>query len=127
MIKVDKMFSPFAGLDSAFLYAKDLNEKDAININVTSKENLPKLNIWSLRYEEKADLLPMVLRPEDIEHMCAVIMLDFDQPWEMKRSLEKWMKVLQNAILDLMKNIQLKTQDRLRNKLETLVKTYEEP
>ena len=94
LIKVDKMFSPFAGLDSAFLYVKDLNEKDAININVTSKENLPKLNIWSLRYEEKAELLPMVIRPDDVEHMCAIIMLDFDTPWEMKKSLEKWMKVL---------------------------------
>ena len=78
LIKVDKMFSPFAGLDSAFLYVKDLNEKDAINMNVSSKENLPRLNIWSLRYEEKAELLPMVLRPEDIEHMCAIIMVDFD-------------------------------------------------
>ena len=121
------MFSPYAGLDSAFLYVKDLSEKDAIGINVTSKENLPKLNIWSLWYEEKADLLSMVLRPEDIEHICAVIVLDFDQPWEMKRSLEKWMKVLQNTILELFKNLQLKTQDRIRNKLELLVKTYEEP
>ena len=48
LIKVDRMFSPYAGLDSAFLYVKDLSEKDAINMNVTSKENLPKLNIWSL-------------------------------------------------------------------------------
>ena len=47
-------------------------------MNITAKENLPKLNVWSLRYEEKADLLSMVLRPEDIEHMCAIIMLDFD-------------------------------------------------
>ena len=72
------MFSPYAGLDSAFLYVKDLYDKDAINMNITAKENLPKLNVWSLRYEEKADLLSMVLRPEDIEHMCAIIMLDFD-------------------------------------------------
>lgn len=72
------MFSGYAGLDSAFLYVKDLSEKDAINITMTAKENLPKMNIWSLRYEEKAELLPLVIRPEDLEHMCAVIMLDFD-------------------------------------------------
>ena len=29
-IEVEKMFSKFAGLDYAFLYAKDLNEKDSI-------------------------------------------------------------------------------------------------
>lgn len=72
------MFSPYAGLDSAFLYVKDLSEKDAININASSKENLPRMNIWSLRYEEKADLLPLVLKAEDMEHMCALIVLDFD-------------------------------------------------
>jgi len=31
LIEVDKMMSHYAGLDFAFLYAKDLNEKDAIN------------------------------------------------------------------------------------------------
>src|SRR3984885_15799909 len=103
------MFSPYAGLDSAFLYVKDLNEKDSINISVSAKENLPKLNIWSLRYEEKAELLTMALKPENVEHMCLIIMLDFDQPWEMKKSLEKWMKILQNTVLDLMKNIHYKT------------------
>lgn len=121
------MLSPFAGLDSAFLYVKDLNEKDVININVTSKENLPRLNIWSLRYEEKGDLLQAVLKPEDVEHLCALIVLDFDQPWEMKNSLEKWMKVLSNAILDLKSKLPLKKQDAIRQKIETLVKTFEEP
>ena len=72
------MLSPFAGLDSAFLYVKDLYEKDALNMNVSSKENLPRLNIWSLRYEEKADLLQVVLKPDDLEHLLAIIVLDFD-------------------------------------------------
>jgi hypothetical protein len=45
-IEVDKMCSNYAGLDFAFLYAKDLSEKDAINSHVTSDDNLPKLNIW---------------------------------------------------------------------------------
>ena len=46
-IDVDKMGSAFAGLDSAFLYVKDLSEKDAPSI-VTADENLPKMNIWIL-------------------------------------------------------------------------------
>ena len=60
------MFSNYAGLDFAFLYAKDLSEKEAINSIVTSDENLPKLNAWVLQDVEKVDLLHVVLRPEDL-------------------------------------------------------------
>lgn len=42
------MGSSYAGLDSAFLYVKDLSEKDAINTVITSDENLPRLNTWIL-------------------------------------------------------------------------------
>lgn len=42
------MHSHFGGIDSSFLYVKDLNDKDAISSLVTSDENLPKLNIWIL-------------------------------------------------------------------------------
>jgi hypothetical protein len=54
---------------------------------VTSDENLPKINIWFLQHPEKADLLVNVLKPEDLEHTCALIMLDFDQPWDMMNAL----------------------------------------
>lgn len=93
-IEVDKMGSLYAGLDNAFLYVKDLSEKDALNQNVTSDENLPKINVWFLHYPEKADLLVQVLRPEDLEHTCAIIMLDFDQPWEMMNALQRWIGIL---------------------------------
>ncbi len=54
------------GLDFAFLYAKDLSDKDAMNIQVTSEENLPKINSWIVQDVEKVDLLPLVLTPEDL-------------------------------------------------------------
>lgn len=78
LIEVDKMGSHFAALDSEFLYVKDLTEKDALNTIVTSDESLPKLNVWMLQDIEKVDLLPLVLRAEDLEYTCAIIMLDFD-------------------------------------------------
>jgi hypothetical protein len=56
-IEVEKMCSSYAGLDSAFLYVKDLSEKDAINSIVSSDENLPKINVWLLQDVEKRDLL----------------------------------------------------------------------
>ena len=48
LIDVDKMFSNYAGLDFAFLYVKDLSDKDAITLQVSSDDNLPKLNTWLL-------------------------------------------------------------------------------
>ena len=48
IIEVDKMGSNFAALDSAFLYVKDLTEKDALNSMVTADDNLPRMNVWIL-------------------------------------------------------------------------------
>ena len=42
------MGSSFAALDSAYIYVKDLSEKDALNTIVNADENLPKINIWIL-------------------------------------------------------------------------------
>jgi hypothetical protein len=93
------MCSSYAGLDSAFLYVKDLSEKDALSSIVTSDDNLPKMNTWLLQNVEKTDLLQQVLKPEDLAYTCAVIMLDLDQPWELMNSLIKWMGALQDTIL----------------------------
>lgn len=57
LIEVEKMGSQYAGLDSSFLYVKDLSEKDALNSIVTSEDNLPRMNVWILQEQEKADLI----------------------------------------------------------------------
>lgn len=49
VIEVDKMGSAYAALDSAFLYVKDLSEKDALTSMVTSDDNLPRMNVWILQ------------------------------------------------------------------------------
>lgn len=49
VIEVDKMGSAYAALDSAFLYVKDLSEKDALSSMVTSDDNLPRMNVWILQ------------------------------------------------------------------------------
>jgi hypothetical protein len=72
------MGSHYAGLDSAFLYVKDLSEKDALNTLVTSDDNLAKMNVWVLSDTEKSDLLTAVIKPEDLAYTGAIIMLDFD-------------------------------------------------
>ena len=94
LIQVDEMGSSFSGIDSSFLYVKDLSDKDAGLGGITQDESYPKLSIWMLQDEEKKDLLQMILRPEDLLQMSAVIVLDFEEPWEMMNSLHKWMSVL---------------------------------
>ena len=81
------MGSQNAGLDSAFLYVKDLSEKDALSSIITSDENLPRMNVWILQDVEKADLLRLILRPEDLPMTSALIVLDFDCAWEMMNAL----------------------------------------
>ena len=66
-IEVDKMGSGVAALDAAFLYVKDLSDKDALSSIVTADENLPRMNVWLLQDCEKADLLRQVLRPDDLQ------------------------------------------------------------
>jgi predicted AAA+ superfamily ATPase len=48
LIDVEKMGSQYSGLDSSFLYVKDLSEKDALNSMVSSEDNLPRMNVWML-------------------------------------------------------------------------------
>ena len=118
------MLSHYAGLDFAFLYAKDLNEKDSINAAVTSEENLPKINTWIVQEKEKVDLLLEAIDPMDLQNTCAVIVLDLDQPWEMMTSLQSWFKTLQETIFRMLPQIPLQVQDSMKNKLLTFVKTY---
>lgn len=47
-IEVDKMGSQYSALDFGFLYVKDLSEKDALGTQITSEDNLPKMNVWML-------------------------------------------------------------------------------
>ena len=45
---VEKMGSDFSALDFSFLYVKDLTDSENISQVVSSDDNLPRLNIWSL-------------------------------------------------------------------------------
>jgi hypothetical protein len=96
LLPVEKMGSHYSGLDSSYLYVRDLND------NSISDDNSSKMNIWMLENVEKAELLKIVLKPDDLLNTCAIIVLDFDQPWDMMSSLEKWMNVLRDTILALL-------------------------
>ena len=75
---------------------------------VTSDDNLPKFNVWMMEETDKQELLHQIIEPDNLENTAALIMLDFDQPWDMKISLQKWMTVLQDAMFKLLPKLPLK-------------------
>ena len=63
---VEKMGSDYSALDTSFLYVKDLLDPDVASSTVTTDDNLPKLNIWTVHDAERFDLLESVLRPASL-------------------------------------------------------------
>jgi hypothetical protein len=55
-----------------------MNDEETCNMMVTSDDNLPRMNLWMLQDPEKADLLKMVLKKDNLEFTAAMIVLDFD-------------------------------------------------
>ena len=84
-----------------------MSEKDALMMTVTADDNLPRMNVWMLQDVEKADLLKAVVKPETLEYTSALIVLDFDQPWEMMNALNRLMSLLSDTILSVMKTLPL--------------------
>ena len=101
------MGSQFSGIDFSFLYVKDMSERDALTTIVTADDNLPRMNVWMVQDAEKADLLKMVLKPDILEYTCAMIVLDFDQPWEMMNSLTRWMGLLAETVPGVLNTLPL--------------------
>ena len=50
---------------------------------MTSEDNLPRLNIWTLQDSEKGDIVEAVLKPSELALTVATIVLSLDTPWEM--------------------------------------------
>lgn len=92
---IDKMGSDFAALDFSFLYVKDLSDRESLGNVVNSDDNLAQLNIWRVQECEQVELLEAALSPQDLQKMCAVIVLDLAEPWELMNQLRKWLKALQ--------------------------------
>jgi hypothetical protein len=60
------MGSDFAALDFSFLYVKDLCDRELVSNTVTTEDNLPRLNIWSLQDADKGEMIEAVLKPSDL-------------------------------------------------------------
>ena len=95
------MGSDYAALDFSFLYVKDLLDTEMASSTVTTDDNLPKLNIWSVNDSERCELIETVLTPESLPRTAAVICLDFEEPMEIMNHLRAWISALSKTIFNL--------------------------
>jgi Dynein light intermediate chain (DLIC) len=49
----------------------------------------------------------VVAKQEHIEYTSALIVLDFDQPWEMVNALNRWLGVLQEVVHSVLRTLPL--------------------
>ena len=98
---VDKMGSDYSALDFSFLYVKDLLDSEIASSTVTTDDNLPKLNIWSVHDSERCELIEAVLAPENLDRTAAIICLDFDDPMEIMNNLRTWFSALSKSLFNL--------------------------
>lgn len=73
------------------------------------------------------EMIPKIIRPEDLEYTFAIIMPDLEQPWDIMHHCNKWMKVLKDAIFKITPKLELSKLDSLKERIVDLFKTYEEP
>ena len=121
------MGSDYAALDSSFLYVKDLMETENAQSLVTTDDNLPKMNIWSLHDCERLDLIEAVLNPEKLERTAAIICLDFDDPMEIMNNLRAWLSALSESIFRMTPNLAHGVHEKMKQKIMRHIQTYEEP
>lgn len=86
-----------------------------------------RINVWLVSKEEMGEMIPKILKPEDLEYTFAIIMPDLDQPWDIMNQCEKWMSVLKSAIFKITPNLDFRQLEKLRERIVNVCKTYEEP
>jgi hypothetical protein len=68
-----------------------------------------------------------MLKPDDLTRLCAIVVSDFQEPWELMNSLQRWTSEVRNLASHFLKELPFSTQETLKNKLKNEVLTYEEP
>ena len=124
---VDKMGSDYAALDFSFLYVKDLLDTEMAASVVTTDDNLPKLNIWSVNDSERCELIESVLTPVSLARTAAVICLDFEEPMEIMNNLRTWISALSKTIFKLVPDMEIGAHEKMKQKILRHTQTYEEP
>lgn len=125
----DEIGSDYSCFEGSYLYVREITEYGAVDEkNIGMEENLmSRVNVWIINDEDMGKMIPKVLKPEDLEYTFAIIVPEIEQPWDLMQNCEKWMQVLKDAIYSISPNLNLKTLDKLRDRIVDLYKMYQEP
>jgi hypothetical protein len=121
------MGSSFSSVDSAYLYVRDLSDKDVGAFMAQDEVQSSKLNIWCVKDPSRIKLLNRMLKPDDLNRLCSLVLADFSEPWELMNCLNKWSSSLRELVTHLLPQLPYSQQEALKTKLKTEVLTYEEP
>ena len=55
---------------------------------------------------------------------AALIVIDLDQPWDLKDSLYKWMRLLEEVIKEILNKQSLEKKTSLQKRIEKYIKSY---
>lgn len=122
--KLEELGSDFASFDCSFMFYKDITEQ---TIGMEDNFNQTRINVWLISDPDMGQMISKILKPEDLEFTFAIIMPDLEKPWELKNQVSKWMTVLKDAIYQLTPQLDLKKMEFLKQRIEELYKSYEEP
>ena len=81
---------------------------------MTTDDNLPKLNIWSVHDSDRCELIESVLEPAQLERTAAVICLDFDDPQEIMTNLRTWFSALNDTLFKVIPNMEVGTHEKMK-------------
>mmetsp|Transcript_9677 Transcript_9677/g.14725 ORF Transcript_9677/g.14725 Transcript_9677/m.14725 type:complete len:324 (+) Transcript_9677:273-1244(+) len=122
----EEIGSNYAMFESSYLYVRDIADLGEEG-GQQEDSTLSRVNVWIISDVEMGAMIPKVLTPEDLEYTYAMIVPDTENPWEMMDQCEKWMQVLKEGIYQITPNLEFKMMNELRERIENLFKTYEEP
>jgi dynein light intermediate chain 1 len=121
----EEIGSDFSLLESSYLYMKDLAEYEEANQNIgLDDSSLLLINVWVISDEDMGQMIPKILKPEDLEFTMAIIMPEMEHPWDLMGECEKWVEVLKEGIFQITPKLELKQMQLLRERNEMLFKTY---
>ena len=93
LLQIDEDSSRFGLLDYTYLNIKNLSEENS--------EVIGKLSVWIMNdFMDKEKILKLI-DPGNIVHSICIIIADLSRPWQIKQTLLKWTKFIQEVFNEI--------------------------
>lgn len=88
---------------------------------------LGKINIYFITEYADKKLIEHFLDKEKLMNLSVMVVLDFEKYWTAPDNIQKWLKFINEKIAPVRQQLELAESDRLKEKMNDLVKNYAEP